>query len=146
MNDVVELAIKGNAGIAFLGMLYVAIAAKRVNNQFPGFHPKYYPDRYTIPHYAVRKILHLKNEMMPKWMYIYMLSFFVHIPLFVLSSILILCVQNEQFIAIVVLINFALILGLRIYFIVCNVIYMNPSPTERIKTFFGKLKHRGRPE
>ena len=142
MDGFVITAIEVYAGIAVVGMLFIAIGARRVNRQLPGFHPKYYPDGYIIPHRRVRKILHLKNEMMPKWMYVYMLSFFVHIPLFIASTVLTLAVRNELFVSVVGVCNLAVILGFRVYFIVWNMIYMNPTPKERMQTFCKKIREK----
>ncbi len=142
MDEFVITALEVYAGIAVLGILHIVIGAKRINRQLPGFHPKYYPDGYTIPHRRVRKILHLKNEMMPKWMYVYMLSFFVHIPLFIVSTVLTLAVQNELFVSVVAVCNLAVILGFRVYFIVWNVRYMIPTPKERIQALCKKIREK----
>ncbi len=71
-----------------------------------------------------------------------MLSFFVHIPLFIVSTVLTLAVRNKLFISVIGVINFAVFLGFRFYFIVWNMIYMNPTPKERIQALCKKIREK----
>ena len=84
--------------LSFMGWDASTVATKRAIKEV-GFHKKYYPNKYIMPSRRMRRLFKLRKREIPKWMYFEFYFSFVYIGLFVLFSILYLCLDNKFLIA-----------------------------------------------